>query len=44
MKIKLRQLKEGAKDLMMSAEVPVVLYQAIAAKNPAGDCCFFFSQ
>ena len=30
LKIKLKRLKEGAKRLVLSVEVPVVLYQAIA--------------
>ena len=40
-KIKLRQLKEGAKHLMLSVEVPLCFTKRSSAKNPAGDCYFF---
>ena len=43
LKIKLRRLKEGVKCVMLSVEVPIVLYRVIPAKNPAGDRCFLFS-
>ena len=41
LKIKSRQLKEGSKRFVLLVEVPVVLYQAIIGKNPAGDRRFF---
>ena len=33
LKIKSRRLKEGSKRLVLSAEVPVVLYQAITGQK-----------